>query len=180
MSNEVAAAYKVCIFGDGGVGKSTLVRRYVTGAFEDDLKKSIGVDITMKKVDIKGRGVTLQIWDFAGEDRFRSLLPTYASGAHGGIFMYDITRLITLINIKDWIKIFRQITSRIDMKPPILLLGGKLDLEHVRSVTSDSVSQIWEKHNLDGSMECSAKTGQNVEAAFIEITRLIMTSLGII
>ncbi|MCK4688545.1 MAG: GTP-binding protein, partial [Candidatus Lokiarchaeota archaeon] len=82
------AMFKICIFGDGGVGKTTLVKRYMTGVFKGDSTMTIGVDFHVKKLEINGLNVSLQIWDFAGEDRFRFLLPSYVIGASGGIFMY--------------------------------------------------------------------------------------------
>ena len=65
------ATFKICIFGDGGVGKTTLVQRYVTGQFSQSTKMTIGVDIVTKQVQIEDWFVTLQIWDFGGEARFR-------------------------------------------------------------------------------------------------------------
>ncbi len=81
------AMFKLCIFGDGGVGKTTLVKRYLTGVFAGDTTMTIGVDFHIKKLNIEGKEVGLQIWDFAGEDRFRFLLPSYVFGTSGGIFM---------------------------------------------------------------------------------------------
>ena len=95
--------FKICIFGDGGVGKTTLLNRYVLGLFKDDSKMTIGVDFRMKQLKVNEKIVTLQIWDFAGEERFRFLLPHYITGASGGIFMYDITRYSSLKNLNEWI-----------------------------------------------------------------------------
>ena len=100
--------FKICIFGDGGVGKTTLIGRYLTGVFQSNNEITIGVDFSIKKLEILDKRVTLQIWDFAGEDRFRFLLPSYVLGASGGIFMYDITRYSSLKNFQDWLNIFKQ------------------------------------------------------------------------
>ena len=169
-------ALKICIFGDGGVGKTTLVRRYITGAFEEDLKMSIGVDITIKRIEVNGLNVMLQIWDFAGEYDFRHLLPNYAAGAHGGIIAYDISRMATLTHIGEWLDTFRQTTSGSEFKIPILLLGCKSDLELSRSVSNDNVIEAVHNHNLDGDIECSAKIGSNVEDVFSKIAVLAIKS----
>ena len=100
--------YKVCIFGDGGVGKTTLIGRYMTGVFKSNTEITIGVDFHIKKLDIQDKRVSLQIWDFAGEGRFRALLPSYVLGASGGIFMYDITRYSSLRNFQEWLTIFKK------------------------------------------------------------------------
>ena len=67
--------FKTCIFGDGGVGKTTLVNRYVTGKYQEDFKMTIGVDFYTKVCEIDGNRVHLQIWDFGGENQFKNLLP---------------------------------------------------------------------------------------------------------
>jgi small GTP-binding protein len=169
-------AFKICIFGDGGVGKTTLVRRYITGAFEEDLKMSIGVDITIKRIEVNGLNVMLQIWDFAGEYDFKHLLPHYAAGAHGGIIAYDVSRLVTLNHIGEWLDTFRQTTSGSEFKIPILLLGCKSDLELSRSVFNDNVIESVHNHNLDADIECSAKNGSNVKEVFSKIAVLAMKS----
>jgi len=169
-------AFKICLFGDGGVGKTTLVRRYITGAFEEDLKMSIGVDITIKRIEVDGFNIMLQIWDFAGEYDFRHLLPNYAAGAHGGIIAYDISRLATLNHIGDWLKVFEKTTSGGEFQIPILLLGCKSDLELSKSVSSDNVTDVIHEHDLDGEIKCSAKTGSNVEEVFSKISTLAMKS----
>ena len=84
------ARYKMCIFGDGGVGKTTLVNRYISGKYSEAFKMTIGVDFYTKNIEIQGTRVNLQIWDFASEHQLKNLMPNYVIGAFGGIFMYDI------------------------------------------------------------------------------------------
>ncbi len=172
--------FKICIFGDGGVGKTTLVNKYLTGVFVGDTGITIGVDFHLKKIKLKDKLVKLQIWDFAGEERFRFLLPSYARGAVGGIFMYDITRFSSFRNFAEWLKIFRngsiEAELQIPIPIPILLVGGKADLEDQRSVHSEYAFEMARSANLCGFVECSAKTGQNVEKIFQTIARRIMES----
>ena len=125
--------FKVCIFGDGGVGKTTLIRRYLTGMFDSTLKMTIGVDFHIKQIEIENKRITLQIWDFAGEERFRILLPSYVRGAKGGIFMFDITRYSSLINLDEWLEVVKTVHKDI----PLMMVGGKLDLNDQRSITSE-------------------------------------------
>lgn len=163
---EQKIAFKVCVFGDGGVGKSTLIRRFSTGIFAEDLKMTIGADFSVKNIDLDGRTVTLRIWDFAGEDRFRVLLPAFAKGADGGIFMYDTTRFSSLGQIKDWLSIFEYFGSENKGKIPIIMVGGKVDLEDKRSVTPEEAMELSNTYELIGNFECSSKTGDNVEQIF--------------
>ena len=168
--------YKVCIFGDGGVGKTTLIGRYLTGVFQSNSEITIGVDFHIKKLEILGKRVTLQIWDFAGESRFRFLLPSYVLGASGGIFMYDITRYSSLKNFQDWLSIIKQGYRGPIKQIPIIMVGSKLDLEHKRAVTRDDAHELAKDNGLFGYIECSSKDGQNVEEVFAEIGRLMMNN----
>ncbi|MFW9823368.1 MAG: Rab family GTPase [Candidatus Thorarchaeota archaeon] len=163
---EQKLAFKLCVFGDGGVGKTTLIRRFATGVFEEDIKMTIGADFSVKNVEFDGRKITLRIWDFAGEDRFRVLLPAFAKGADGGIFMYDITRFSSLSQIRDWLSIFEYFISDEEVQIPIIMVGGKIDLEEKRSVPTDEAEKLSRTFDLKGYFECSSKTGDNVESIF--------------
>ncbi|MFX1408246.1 MAG: Rab family GTPase [Promethearchaeota archaeon] len=168
------AMFKICLFGDGGVGKTTLVTRYLTGVFKGNSTITIGVDFHVKKLEVEDKKVSLQIWDFAGEDRFRFLLPSYVVGASGGIFMYDITRYSSLKNFDDWIKIFKKGFIGDKIQLPVIMVGGKLDLQYKRAVSTKEAFELAKAHNLYGFVECSSKDGQNVEEIFNEIAKLML------
>jgi small GTP-binding protein len=170
----VQKIYKICIMGDGGVGKTTLVNRYLTGVFKDSMKITIGVNFYVKKIELNDHLVTLQIWDLAGEDRFRMILPSYILGAAGAIFMYDITRYSSFKNFNDWMGIFKEGLKRSENKIPLIMVGGKADLDFKRAVPKEDVIKMVEENNLYKYIECSAKTGENVEQIFEIITQIIM------
>ena len=172
------AVFKICVFGDGGVGKTTLVNKYLTGVFKGDTSITIGIDFHIKFLEIEGIKIKLQIWDFAGEDRFRFLLPSYIRGASGGIFMYDTTRYSSLKNLNDWLDVLNNSSSVIEEQIPILLVGGKSDLDYKRAVNSDVGFETAKENNLCGFIECSAKTGENVDIIFKTITREIIEKAG--
>jgi len=173
--------FKICIFGDGGVGKTTLIGRYLTNVFPvDNNSITIGVDFHIKKMEIQEKRISLQIWDFAGEERFRFLLPSYVLGASGGIFMFDITRYSSLRNFQDWLNIVRQGYKGPLEQIPILMVGSKLDLEYKRAVSRDEAFELAKKNNLFGYIECSSKDGQNVQEVFLEIARIMMKKAKII
>lgn len=157
---------KLVIFGDGGVGKTTLIRKFVTKVFEKDIKMTIGADFSVKNITLENQTITLRIWDFAGEERFRVLLPAFAKGAHGGIFMFDLTRYSSIKNIEDWLSIFEYFVSEKTTKIPIIIVGGKLDLDEKRSVNVEEVSKLSNKYDFKGQFECSSKTGKGVEEVF--------------
>jgi len=86
------STFKIVLFGDSQTGKTTLAHRFLTNLFKEDIIMTLGVDFHLKPLEINGEMVKLQIWDFAGEERFRFLFPSYIRGANGAVFMYDIRR----------------------------------------------------------------------------------------
>ncbi|MFX1390199.1 MAG: Rab family GTPase [Promethearchaeota archaeon] len=171
---EHKLAFKVCVFGDGGVGKTTLIRRFVTRVFEENIKMTIGADFSVKNVEVGDKQVTLRIWDFAGEERFRVLLPSFAKGADAGIFMFDTTRFSSIKDINDWLSIFEYFVSENQNKILIVMVGGKSDLVDNRSIETEEAMKLAEKLNLDAYFECSSKTGANVEEIFQFIANKVL------
>jgi len=174
------ARFKVCILGDAGVGKTCLVNRYLTGLFTPDPTITLGVDFHVKWIELEGKKIFLQLWDFAGEERFRFILPSYIIGASGCIFMYDITRYSTFRNFDDWFAVFNEGVKRNNEEMPFIIVGGKSDLESVRTVPKEEVEEAAEKFNILESFECSSKTGQNIHDIFVKITRIMMNKAGLL
>ena len=175
-----SAAFKICILGNGGVGKTTLMRRFLTGRLDLETKMTIGLDIGMKEMKIDESEIILQIWDFAGEERFRFFLPSYSLGASGGIFMFDITRPSSLHDIEEWLSVFTPDPNNPSKKTPLLMVGGKSDLESQRAVLYEEGKHISEKYNFNGYFECSSVSGKNIEVVFESLTRLWMKNAGLI
>ncbi len=165
------ATFKIVIFGDAGCGKTTLTQRYLTNLFVSDSKMTIGVDFEVKSLELDEKKVKLQIWDFGGEERFRFLLPTYVKGANGGLFMYDITNYSSLAHIDDWLVVIKK---KIDTLFPIVVVGGKADLADDREISSEEGIKIAQTRDADGFLECSSKTGENVEKSFQALTKLML------
>ncbi|KKL46476.1 hypothetical protein LCGC14_2345190, partial [marine sediment metagenome] len=119
--------FKIVVVGDGGIGKSTMIQRLTTGLFIPQ-KITIGTDLATHDVQIGSVNVRLQIWDFAGERRFRIFLPNYSRGASGVLLCYDITRHTSLVGLREWFNI----TDNNTLNPVYILVGGKLDLADIR------------------------------------------------
>ena len=179
MSKIADATFKIILIGESRVGKTSLTSRYLTGLFDDDIKRTIGVNIEVKDMIKEGLNIKLQIWDFGGEERFRFFLPSYVSGASAGIFMYDITRYESLNNIKAWLEVFKSGFDGISRVPPILMVGGKLDLCEYRELSYSEAFHIAENHGFSGYVECSAKNGINVESTFDVLVDLILKRIGL-
>ena len=176
------ARYKMCIFGDGGVGKTTLVNRYISGKYSEDFRMTIGVDFYTKTLEVDDIKVNLQIWDFAGEHRFKNLLPNYVIGASGGIFMFDISRFYSLTHLEEWINLLNQAPDRREESLPILLVGGKKDLapEGKRVIETNYAFEEGKKFGVFDFIECSSKTGENVDLIFHKIALKMLKSSGLL
>ncbi len=162
--------FKLIIAGDGGVGKTTLVDKYMSGTFHDDSRITMGVQFMVKRLNIEGNAVDIQIWDFGGEDRFRFILPAYCRGAHGAIFIYDITNPASLQHMGDWLLLLRSQHGTF----PIIAAGTKADLNIARKVGATEAMETAGRYDIPLMLEISSKTGQNVNRLFEEICKLMM------
>ena len=161
---------KILIIGDAAVGKTSLVRKFITFKFSVDYKKTIGCDVYTKNIQIDDEIVTLLLWDIAGQKSWQSFRNIYYKGAHGAIVMFDLTRYNTFNpNIEHWIKELWDYTGLV----PIILIGNKVDLIDLRDVRKKDPKKYSEAINCK-YIETSAKTGENVDDAFHYITRKII------
>ncbi len=159
--------------GDGGVGKTTLLHRYVEGNFLGETRITLGVDFFLKEVEVDRKKILFQIWDFGGQDHFRALLPSYAVGARGALLLFDLTRPSSLEKIEQWVNICREDNPGI----PILFLGTKLDLEDSISIDDEYAKTFTKDFNFFNYLKVSSKTGENVEKAFKLLAKEIIRNL---
>jgi small GTP-binding protein len=134
---------------------------------------TLGVDFHLKALEIDGEMVKLQIWDFAGEERFRFLFPSYIRGANGAVFMYDITNYGSLAHVDDWFEIVEKEVKR---RIPIVFVGSKTDLIHLKEVSTKKAMELAISKGADGFIECSSKTGENVHKIFNLLAQIILKS----
>ncbi len=162
--------FKVVVAGAKNVGKTSLIRRYATGKFEISTLSTIGVDFETKKVVVDDTEILLNIWDFAGEKKFRLLFPSYVSGASGALMLYDVSNKESLNDLYDWINVISSVPNAPKTK---ILIEAKIDLK--RKVKREDALEIFEKFKFKGDMlGTSAKTGENIEKAFEMLGREIL------
>lgn len=164
---------KVITAGEGGVGKTTLLYRYVENRFVVNTKMTLGVEFFMKELEIDERKINLQVWDFGGQDYFRPLLKNYSMGARGALILFDLTRPSSLERIDQWVNICRGKNPDI----PIIFLGTKLDLTESLTVDDKFASKFPKKYDFFKYMKISSKTGENVNLAFELLAREIIKKL---
>ncbi len=163
MSEDDLMKVKVCFIGDAGVGKTSLIKRFVLDVFDDRYIATIGTKVTKKIVDVDGQAkVMMLVWDIMGQKGFRELLrEAYFFGAHGAIAVCDLTNKETLEELRYWIKALTDVAGDV----PIVFAGNKADLENERVIKEPDFKDLAAKYKSKAFLT-SAKTGQNVEAIF--------------
>lgn len=167
--SEYDYLFKLLLIGDSGVGKSCLLLRFADNTYTDSYISTIGVDFKIRTLDIDGKTVKLQIWDTAGQERFRTITSSYYRGAHGIIVVYDVTDKVSFNNVKQWLgEIDRYACQSVNK----LLVGNKADLVEKKVVDYNEAKEFAEGLQIS-FLETSAKSAQNVEEAFMTMTRQI-------
>ena len=167
--------YKVIVIGNSEVGKQTLLKNHAKEVISKPaLNEELGIGFHTKSIILEDNLYQLQIWRFKDFERFQMFFSSYGKGAVAGIFMFDITRIHSLQNYEKWFSNLRHMISNPNQFP-VLLIGNKTDLVEQRQVSSQQAINIAKANKINGYVEVSAKTGENVEEAFKTITQLIVT-----
>ncbi|XP_076755533.1 ras-related protein Rab-37 isoform X3 [Xylocopa sonorina] len=160
--------FKVMLLGDSGVGKTCLLTRFRDGRFlPGNYITTVGIDFRNKVVVVDDTPIKLQIWDTAGQERFRSVTHAYYRDAHGLLLLYDVTNKTSYDNIRAWLS---EIREHANEDVVIMLLGNKSDCGTERIVKREDGERLAQEYKVP-FMETSAKTGLNVELAFLAVAR---------
>ena len=153
---------KLIIIGEPGVGKTSLVKKFVSGQFTSDYRASIGTNLFIKKLNLGSEKiVTIQIWDIAGQERWTKMRHIYYRGANGVLIVGDIARKNTFFQIEEfWSLDLKNYCDNI----PIILIANKNDLS--MNISKEEVENIKKKINAIDLLFTSAKIGNNVEKSF--------------
>ncbi|KAJ8014682.1 hypothetical protein DPEC_G00018190 [Dallia pectoralis] len=165
---------KIVVIGDGASGKTSLATRFAQEAFGKQYKQTIGLDFFLKRITLPGNlNVTLQVWDIGGQTIGGKMLDKYIYGAQGVLLVYDITNYQSFENLEDWYGIVKKTNEESDVQPVVLLVGNKIDLEHMRTVKADKHQRFCQENNLI-SQFVSAKSGDSVFLAFQRVAAEIL------
>jgi small GTP-binding protein len=156
---------KICLLGDPGVGKTSLIRRYVYDFFDDRYLITLGAKITKKVLHIGADiELTLMIWDIAGETDLKRVQRVYLQGTKGALLVCDVTRKATLENLSDWVAVLEDIAGEV----PLVFLANKYDLKERVTFTEEDFAALARGFTAK-YLFTSAKTGENVEDAFVSL-----------
>ena len=154
--------FKIVLTGNSGVGKSSILQRYMKRTFDENYKITIGVDFLMKSLIINNQTVKLQVWDTAGQEKYRSMVSSYYRGAHVALIIFDLTSHASFEALPTWIETFYN--NGPEQKNTILI-GNKKDLIEERQVTQEEAALFSETNNMI-YFETSAKEGDNIDYVF--------------
>lgn len=153
--------FKLLLIGESGVGKSSILSRYVDETFNDGFISTIGVDFRIRSLKYKGQDVKLQIWDTAGQERFRTIVSSYYRGAQGVFVVFDVSNRMSFEGIPEWLQNIDRMCRSDVVK---VLVGNKADLKH-RMVKEHEAKQFAAENDMH-YIETSAKSSINIDHAF--------------
>ena len=171
--------YKICIVGNGGVGKTSMVLRYCENSFKESYLMTIGSNFSTKTVELVDHPqlqVKLQLWDLAGQKHFSFVRPPFYRGATGIIYVFDLTRRSSFADLLEW----REEVEKVIGQKPCIVVGNKLDLskQGQREVAEqDGEAVKFEMHAMK-YFETSAKEGDSVGEIFKTLTLEILKNSG--
>ncbi|MHA2027284.1 MAG: Rab family GTPase [Candidatus Thorarchaeota archaeon] len=163
---DVDFVHKLVFLGDTGVGKTSLVQRYVYDSFAPEIGRTIGAMLHVKLVEVEKSKYKMVIWDLGGQVAFSALREQYCSHASGAFFVFDRTRLETLEHIDDWLNSLYAAAGKI----PVVAVENKIDLESV--ISDEQIKGVLETRGLK-LIQTSALENQNVNVAFEELVKEI-------
>ena len=171
--------FKICVCGDGGVGKTSMVLRYCENSFKENYIMTIGSNFSTKTVELPEHpevNVRLQIWDLAGQKHFSFVRPPFYRGATALIYVFDLTRRSSFANLPEW----KDEVGKVIGEKPAILVGNKLDIttDENREVGTQDGEALKSELGAMSYYEGSAKQGTAVADVFKEITLAILKSTG--
>nr|BAN20500.1 rab5 [Riptortus pedestris] len=164
--------FKVVLLGEGCVGKTSLVLRYVEDKFNDKHLTTLQATFLNKKLNIGGKRINLAIWDTAGQEKFHALGPIYYRMSNGAILVYDITDEDSFQKVKNWVK---ELKKMLGSEICLTIAGNKIDLEKERNVPVEDAEE-YAKTVGATHFHTSAKENSGIEEMFVELAQRMMTT----
>ena len=161
---------KIMFIGNSSVGKTSIIKRYSKNIFSTSYISTLGIDFESKNINIDNKIINLQIWDTAGQEKYKVLSKNYYNNSNAFIIVYDITNLESFESVMNWID---QIKENAPENVKSILLGNKSDLEEKRKVTYQEGKDFATSNGMQ-FIETSAKTASKVQEAFELLTQEII------
>ena len=166
MSKENEISLKLITLGNSGVGKTSIIKRYVYNIFVIDNKSTIGINFAFKEITLKnGKKIKLKLIDTAGEEKYYSLSKSYYKNAEGVLFVFDLNQILSFQNISEWIKMYNEQNN--DDKIPRYLIGNKCELEC--KVDEELINKFLVQNPNYTYKKISAAQNKGIDELFMEL-----------
>ena len=175
MDENSDITLKLLIVGGSGVGKTNFLNMFLNNKFNQNYFSSTGIDLQNKIMYIKNKKVRIQIWDTAGQEKYKSITKNLFLKVMGALVLYDITNEESFTKLKEWVELIKEECGR---HIKILIIGNKSDLESQRAIDKEDAMKYANEEKVQ-YIECSSKTGENVEKAIIVLSEKILESTEI-
>eukprot|EP01060_Flectonema_neradi_P040999 TRINITY_DN954_c1_g1_i1.p1 TRINITY_DN954_c1_g1~~TRINITY_DN954_c1_g1_i1.p1 ORF type:complete len:216 (+),score=58.01 TRINITY_DN954_c1_g1_i1:64-711(+) len=178
-NDEMNCLYKILVVGEGGTGKTCVIRRYVHNIFQMSTKTTIGVDFALKMLHWEGKKqITLQVWDIAGQERYGQMTRVYYQAAVGALVVFDIKKPESFAAVAKWKQdIDNKVYMADNSNIPCVLLANKCDLSPLSDFkTNEEMDAFCEEHGFVGWFETSALKDINIKPAFEELVKHIVAN----
>ena len=173
MSSDFDYLLKYIVVGDSNVGKTCLLYQFIEKLYKKDLEPTIGIEFATKTLFLHKKKIRLQIWDSAGQENYRSITRSYYRNTIVAFLVYDITKIKSFENIKNWLD---ETLTFGHKNIYLVLIGNKLDLKNERVVKFNEGKKFAKEYDMD-FYEVSAKSGEFVEETFEEVTGKVLRDL---
>ena len=171
--NDCEYVIKLLILGDSTVGKTNFLYKYTENKFNQNYMASTAIDLQTSKIKINGKNIKLQIWDTAGQEKYKSLTKSFLLKAQGILILYDVTNKTSFNNLQSWLLLVKE---ECYSEIPIIIVGNKKDLEDERVIDKEEAIEYAKEENVL-YIETSSKTGENIEKTIHILTENVLQKL---
>ena len=170
MNDNFDLILKLLIVGDSSVGKTNFIMRFINNEFINNYLTTSGIDLKTKDIEVKNKKIRIQIWDTAGQVKYKAITRNLFLKVMGAIIIYDITNEKSYTNLKSWVELIRE---ECGSHMQIIIVGNKCDLDSERKINQDEVMNYAEEEKIE-YIETSCKTGENVHKVVKTICEKIL------
>ena len=168
VDNSISVTrHKIIFVGDACTGKTSIINRIIDNPFSDTYEVSIGIDFMSKNIRFRGQNIKIQIWDSAGQEKYKGLIPSYVRNSSIVFIVYDVSNRSSFDNVENWISFVKNIE-----KTTMILCGNKIDLG--REVETKDGEELAKREGLL-FFECSAKSNENIKNMFFSSIAVLPT-----
>ena len=170
--SEFEYTIKLLILGDSNVGKTNFIYRFIENKFSQNYMATTGIDLKTSNIELNGKKIRVQLWDTAGQEKYRAITKNLFLKVQGFLALYDITNEDSFVNLKSWVKLIKEECGN---HMPILIVGNKSDLYKVRAVEKDAAIAYAKEEKVE-YIESSSKSGDNINEAISLIAEKVLES----